>query len=292
MTGRILEGIGSFYTVESEGMRYVCRARGRFRKQKIAPMVGDFVEFAPPESEECEGFIEEILPRTSQLLRPPVANVDMVFVTVAASAPQPDLLLVDRLLVRAQRAGICAGIVVNKTDLDEEAAQDIACQYRSAGYEVFPVCARSGEGVQALRDRARGKVIAFAGQSAVGKSSLMNLLCPDAKLETGEVSRIERGRHTTRKAQLFPTQEGGYLADTPGFSLLELDTDDPARLREGYPEFAPYEGKCRFLGCQHLNEPGCAVKEAAAAGEISRERLQRYAILYQEQKEKWGRRYD
>ena len=185
MTGRIIQGIGSFYTVESGGQRYVCKARGRFRKQRISPLVGDFVEFQPADSEDGEGFIEEILPRKSELLRPPVANVDVIFVTVAASSPEPDLLLVDRLLVRAHRAGIEAKIIVNKTDLNGGMAKEIARQYGSAGYEVFCVSAKQGMGLDALRAAVQGKTIAFAGQSAVGKSSLLNALCPGLSLETG-----------------------------------------------------------------------------------------------------------
>ncbi|MGI5884406.1 MAG: ribosome small subunit-dependent GTPase A [Candidatus Spyradocola sp.] len=292
MKGRILQGIGSFYTVESEGQLYVCRARGRFRKQHITPMVGDEVLFAPPGPAEEEGFLEEILPRASALLRPPVANVDLLFVTVAAAAPQPDLLLADRLLVRARKAGIDTALVINKTDLSLETAQDIAHQYRGAGCPVILTNAESGEGVEKLLQLASGRIVAFAGQSAVGKSSLMNALCPNLSQETGSVSRIERGRHTTRKAQLVPLASGGYLADTPGFSLLELDAEDPANLKDCYPEFAPYEGLCRFDGCCHLSEPDCAVKDAAARGEIAIERLKRYAVLYGELKDKWGRRYD
>lgn len=291
MTGRILQGIGSFYTVECEGQLHVCKARGRFRKQKISPLVGDLVEFVPAENEDSEGFIEEILPRKSELIRPPVANIDLLFVTVAAATPDPDLLLVDRLLVRAQNAGIDACIVINKTDLDEENALDVKRQYEMAGYTVYLVCAHEDKGMEQLKSAAAGKIIAFAGQSAVGKSSIMNCLCPELSLETGSVSRIERGRHTTRKAQLIPV-ENGYLADTPGFSLLELDTFEPELLKDSYPEFAPYEGQCRFLGCQHLNEPGCTVKEAVKEGNIAAERLERYKLLHQELKEKWGRRYD
>lgn len=291
MTGRILQGIGSFYTVECDGALYVCKARGRFRKQKISPLVGDLVEFSPAENEDNEGSIDEILPRKSEMLRPPVANVDLILITVAAASPEPDLLLVDRLLVRAHRSGIAAQIVINKTDLDRENALQIRQQYESAGYTVHLVCAKEQEGMEALQKAAEGRIIAFAGQSAVGKSSIMNCLCSQLNLETGSVSRIERGRHTTRKAQLIPMGQG-YFADTPGFSLLELDTMDPDLLRESYPEFRPYEGQCRFLGCQHLNEPDCAVKDAEKQGIISRERLERYAILHQELKEKWGRRYD
>ena len=151
--------------------------------------------------------------------------------------------------------------------------------------------AGTGEGVPELMELAAGRIVAFAGQSAVGKSSLMNVLCPGLGQQTGSVSRIERGRHTTRKAQLVPLEAGGYLADTPGFSLLELDAEDPANLRAFYPEFEPDEGLCRFDGCCHLSEPGCAVKDAAQRGEIAPERLERYAALFAEVKDKWDRRY-
>ena len=254
-------------------------------------MVGDEVLFAPPGPAEEEGFLEEILPRSSELLRPPVANVDLLFVTVAAAAPQPDLLLADRLLLRARKAGIETALVINKTDLALDTACGIARQYRGARCPVLLTNAGTGEGVPELMELAAGRIVAFAGQSAVGKSSLMNVLCPGLGQQTGSVSRIERGRHTTRKAQLVLLEAGGYLADTPGFSLLELDAEDPANLRAFYPEFEPYEGLCRFDGCCHLSEPGCAVKDAAQRGEIAPERLERYAALFAEVKEKWDRRY-
>ena len=291
MTGRILQGIGSFYTIESEGVCYTCKARGRFRKQKISPLVGDLVEFIPPENDDSEGFIEEILPRTSELKRPPIANIDLIFITVAAASPDPDLLLVDRLLVLAHQARIEARIVINKSDLSPDSVKEIRDQYERSGYTVYSVCAREKQGIEQLIDAAQGRIIAFAGQSAVGKSSLMNCLCPGLELETGEVSRIERGRHTTRKAQLFHT-DFGYLADTPGFSLLELDAADPETLKDFYPELVPYEGQCRFLSCQHLNEPDCAVKAAVKNGVLSAERMERYRLLHDELKEKWGKRYD
>ena len=174
MQGRILQGIGSFYTVESGEACYVCKARGRFRKQRITPMVGDLVEFTPAPDAESEGSIEEILPRSSELIRPPVANIDLLLVTLAAAAPDPDLLLADRLLVRAQRAGIEACIVVNKTDLSENIVQEIRSQYEKSGYRVLTVCAREQIGLDELKALARGRIVAFAGQSAVGKSTLMN----------------------------------------------------------------------------------------------------------------------
>ncbi len=291
MIGRILQGIGSFYTVESEGVSYVCKARGRFRKERITPLIGDMVEFTPADKDDNEGSIDVILPRKNELLRPPLANIDLLFVACASASPEPDLLLIDRLLVRARKAGIEAAVVINKTDLDPETAESIAQQYRLSGYAVYLVCASSGQGIEQLEAAAKGKIIAFAGQSAVGKSSMMNALCPGLNLETGDLSRIERGRHTTRKASLI-RREDGYLADTPGFSLLELDTFDPETLKDCYPEFLPYEDGCRFLGCQHLGEPICGVKEAAKEGKISPERLERYGILHEELKEKWGKRYD
>ena len=272
MQGRILQGIGSFYTVESGEACYVCKARGRFRKQRITPMVGDLVEFTPAPDAESEGSIEEILPRSSELIRPPVANgqgaldqilprknrffrpavanIDLLLVTLAAAAPDPDLLLADRLLVRAQRAGIEACIVVNKTDLSENIVQEIRSQYEKSGYRVLTVCAREQIGLDELKALARGRIVAFAGQSAVGKSTLMNQIIG---------------------------QKIAITSDT---------------LKDSYPEFAPYEGQCRFLGCQHIGEPDCAVKQAAKEGLLSTERLERYALLHQEIKEKWGRRYD
>ena len=220
-----------------------------------------------------------------------MANVDVIFVTVAASSPEPDLLLVDRLLVRAHRAGIEAKIIVNKTDLNGGMAKEIARQYGSAGYEVFCVSAKQGMGLNALRAAAQGKTIAFAGQSAVGKSSLLNALCPGLSLETGSVSRIERGRHTTRKAQLIPMQ-GGYLADTPGFSLLELeDAIEPEAFAQLYPEYNALAGACRFQPCLHDREPGCAVRAAVESGELSAARWVRYRELLAQVREQWKGRY-
>ena len=288
MTGRIIQGIGGFYTVKSGAESYVCKARGRFRREKLSPLVGDLVEFIPG-TEDDEGSIEEILPRKNCLERPAVANLDLLLVAFAFTQPEPDLLLVDRLLVRARRAGMEAAIVVNKSDLGN--AQDYLKQYALSGYATACLSARTGEGYEALREITRDKVSCFAGQSAVGKSSLINLLCPGAELETGNLSRIQRGKHTTRSAKLLELPYGGYLMDTPGFSLLEMETFDPETLKESYPEYVPFEANCRFLGCNHIGEPGCAVQTAAEKGEISRERLERYRLLFAEVKEKWGKRY-
>lgn len=292
MIGRILKGVGGYYTVLCDGEEYFCIARGRFRKESIKPLVGDMVEFMPPEREEEYGAVANILPRETCTLRPPIANVNLILVTMAAASPQPDLLLMDRLLARAQVEGCEAVVVVNKIDLAQDTYQDLCEQYRLAGYRVFPVSAQKGEGIEELREVLQGHISCFAGQSGAGKSSLLNALFPGLGLETGGVSRIERGRHTTRHAQLLPLEDGGFVADTPGFSLLELDTRPPETLKECYPEMHPYEGQCRFEGCMHHKEPGCAVKAAAERGEISKQRLQRYGVLLEEMKEKWGKRYD
>lgn len=288
MTGRIVRGVGGLYYVYDGERLHECKARGLFRKQKIKPMVGDMVEFSPEEG--SFGYLQEILPRTSCLTRPPVSNIDLIIAVIAPSSPAPDLRMLDQLLVDAHWQGIQAAVCVNKSDLgDARALED---EYRLTGYDTFCVSAQSGEGIPQLRERLQGHVSSLAGQSGVGKSSLVNVLLPGTDMEVGEVSRIERGRHTTRHSELILLPEGGFLADTPGFSLLEGGLRDPAQLQEHFIEFAPYGDQCRFIGCQHLKEPGCAVQEAAENGEISSGRLGRYGELYQEYKERWSRRYD
>ncbi len=286
-------GIGLDAAIGIGGARlHECKARGRFRRDGIAPMVGDRVEFTPQiaGAKESYGYLEEIEPRGTFLVRPPLANVGKIIVVIAAASPAPDLLLLDKLLVNSAEQGIEAGVCVNKVDLAP--AEDIAREYELAGYAVYPVSAVTGEGLGELRAGIGGRIAALAGQSGVGKSSLINALEPDMHLKIGDVSRIERGRHTTRHCELLLLPGGGLLADTPGFSLLEGDVADPLLLKDFYPEFDAYLGECRFDGCTHRSEPGCAVAEAAARGEISQGRLRRYAELFAERKERWLRRYD
>lgn len=289
MVGRIIRGVGGFYYVDDGRRMHECKARGLFRKQGITPMVGDMVEFSP-EGEKTYGYLDQILPRVSQLKRPPVSNIDLIVAVMAPASPAPDLKLLDQLLVGAHKQGIRAIVCVNKTDLADPS--DILREYVLAGYETLSVSASTGEGIPALLKRLSGCISALAGQSGVGKTSLINSLLPGESREVGGVSRIERGRHTTRHCELIPLPEGGFLADTPGFSLLEGEQEDPAELKEHFPEFARYEDLCRFGGCAHLREPGCAVREAAQRGEISPGRLERYGILYEEYKERWSHRYD
>ena len=291
MEGSILRGIGSFYTVlcDEDGQEYTLRAQKKLRHQRLTPMVGDRVRFTPGQGEE-NGWLEEILPRKSSLIRPAVANVDMLMLVVA-SVPQPDLLLIDKLILRANAGGMQPAICVNKIDLGSELAGRIEREYAGTQLKVFAVSAQTGEGVEALREAMRGKVTCLAGQSAVGKSSLLNRLF-GLELETGGLSRkTERGRHTTRRSEMMALG-GMFVLDTPGFSLLELEeTIEPEAYAQLYPEYNALAGECRFQPCQHDREPGCAVHAAVERGELSPERWARYRELLGEVREKWKGRY-
>lgn len=289
--GVIIKGVGGLYYARGEdGGTHVLRARGIFRRRHITPMVGDRVRFTPGQGEE-HGWVEEILPRESQLVRPPVANVRYL-VIVLAPAPAPDYLLIDTLIAMALRQGIRPALVVNKCDLDGGTYEAVRSDYAGLGTPLLAVSALSGQGMDGLRSLLASGVCCLAGQSGVGKSTLL-CAATGLRLQTGEISqKIHRGRHTTRHAELLFSGEYRVL-DTPGFSLLELwEGLEPIRLKEYYPEFAPYEGQCRFSPCYHLSEPGCAVLKAARAGEISQARLERYHLLLKKAQEAWRNRYD
>ncbi len=291
-TGTLLQGIGGFYTALDDGGRvHTLRAQGKLRRERLKPKVGDRVEMMPGEG-EAHGWICRILPRRNALTRPPVANIDVVVIVVAAATPEPDLMMADRLMLSARRAGIAVQLVVNKRDLAPESADAIARQYRGAEVEPLMVCAATGEGLDELRARLRGRIHALAGQSGAGKSTMINTLYGLA-LETGDLSRkIERGKNTTRHCQLIPVEGGGMVLDTPGFSLLEPELIDPVELKDSWPEFMPFEGQCYFKPCYHATEPRCAVLDAVAAGRIDGERHARYRELLNEMKLRWRDRYD
>lgn len=289
--GVIVKGVGGLYYARgAEGETHVLRARGIFRRQHVTPMVGDHIRFTPGQGEE-HGWVEEILPRESQLVRPPVANVRYL-VIVLAPAPAPDFLLIDTLIAMALRQGIRPALVVNKSDLDGGTCETVRRDYAGLGAPLMAVSALTGQGMDGLRALLASGVCCLAGQSGVGKSTLL-CAATGLKLQTGEISqKIRRGRHTTRHAELLYSGEYRVL-DTPGFSLLELwEGLEPIRLKEYYPEFAPYEGQCRFSPCYHLSEPGCAVLEAARAGKVSPARLERYHLLLKKAQEAWRNRYD
>ena len=286
-----MRGMGGFYTVvDAQGEQFTLRCKKKFRRMHISPLVGDEVLFTPGEGEE-HGWLEEILPRSSECIRPPVANVSLLLISVSPT-PAPDMLLIDRLMVRARMQNMKMLLVVTKGDLDDTLAETLCAQYAGADVPVYPVCARTGEGLDALREAMRGELCCMAGQSGVGKSTLLNALL-DLDLETGEISqKIQRGKNTTRHAELL-LKDGLRVLDTAGFSLLELDGGmDPITLKDYYPEFTEHEGACRFTPCYHDREPGCAVTAACEEGKIHPERLARYRELLTEVKTAWRERYD
>lgn len=292
MQGTILKGIGSFYTVlDAEGKTYTCKARGKFRVDRVTPLPGDRVRFEPPDG--GEGYLLEILPRKNAFVRPAVANVDQLIIVMAASAPKPDLLLTDRLLLDCERRSVTPILVVNKCDeRDEALLRDVLEQYAPTGYRVVVASAREGDGLKELNEALYKKVSCFTGQSAVGKSSLLNALLPELCLPVGELSKkVERGRHTTRHAELWPAY-GGAVADTPGFSLLELRELAPEELASFYPEMREHAGECYFTACLHVSEPDCAVKRLLEEGGLSRGRYERYCELVKELAEMRKHKYD
>lgn len=289
MQGKILKGIAGFYYVHVIGSGiYECKAKGIFRRQKQKPLTGDLVELAVLNEEAKTGNIERIYPRKNELLRPAVANIDMALVMFAAASPQPNLNLLDRFLVFMQMQHIPSVICFNKMELLEEAdRRRLALSYASSGIPVIFTSVQQGTGITALKNILAEKTTAACGPSGVGKSSLINLLQPNAQMETGEISRkIERGKQTTRHTQLIHIENGSYIMDTPGFSSLFLPEIEKEELARYYPEFAPYASGCRFHGCSHISEPDCMVKQAVADGEVDFFRYENYKQLYGELKER------
>ena len=275
-TGIIIKGIGGFYYIAlPNGLVVECSARGKLRRQKIKPMVGDNVSITIPEGCTKDGAIESISPRCTYLLRPPVANVNQVAVVLATASPLPDLFVIDKLIVQAEKKGIEPIICVNKTDIAE--GEDIIKIYKKAGYKVFPLSAAKGEGVRNLSLALDGKITAFAGNSGVGKSSILRELGFDAPV--GSVSRIERGKHTTRHVELFPLPNGGFVIDTPGFSLLDLEDISKHELATYFRDFDLKE-ECAFRDCNHLGSDGCAIVKALEKGHIAASRYESYQKLY------------
>ncbi|MGN0106485.1 MAG: ribosome small subunit-dependent GTPase A [Hominilimicola sp.] len=273
--GTIIKGIGGFYYVKASGRVYECKARGVFRKQKITPMIGDKVEI---ELSGEKGSIAGILPRSSFLVRPPVANVDTMMLVVAAASPEPNMFLIDKMLVNAEINNIEPAVCINKTDIVRR--DDIADIYSKAGYKVFSVSAENKDGTAELMEYLKDKTTAFAGLSGVGKSSLLSIITEDS-LETGSVSeKIQRGKHTTRHVELFELKNGGFALDTPGFSSLEVEGIKAEDLWQYFPEMSESQNKCRFRGCSHVNEPDCFVKEKVNSGEMASSRYESYVQLY------------
>lgn len=283
MTGVITKGIGGFYYVQTEAGLIECHARGKFRKLNISPQVGDNVEITLSENEEFIGSIEEILPRKNIFVRPPVANIDSIVVTFAAANPEPNLLLVDKLTTAAVSMNVDCKICINKIDLDIKKAEEYKKAYEKAGFEVILTSSTENIGTELLKEALKGKVSALAGNSGVGKSSLINTIDPSLNLKTGDLSRkIQRGRHTTRHSELFPLSFGGFILDTPGFSSFDISLITQENPETLFPEISKYSGQCRFSGCSHITEPDCAVRDALKNGEIAQSRYESYKTLFEE----------
>ncbi|MBE6947527.1 MAG: ribosome small subunit-dependent GTPase A [Ruminococcaceae bacterium] len=278
--GRIIRSISGFYDVQSENRVITCRARGILRKDGNSPLTGDMVEITV---EQGKGMVERILPRRNRFVRPAVANVDALVVFAANVNPVTEPFLIDRVAAIAGDQEVPVYLCINKCDLDP--AVDLERIYRNAGFPVICTSAQTGEGVEQLRSLIAGKLTAFTGNSGVGKSSILNRLCPQLQLSTGEVSqKLGRGRHTTRHVELFPLGKDTFVIDTPGFSSFDTDMMEvilKENLQYAFADFAPYIGKCQFHDCTHRREPGCTVTAAVAAGEIEPTRYDSYLRLYE-----------
>ncbi len=292
MQGKIVKGIAGFYYIHVvESGVYECKAKGIFRKERVKPLVGDNVQIEILDEENKTGNIIRILPRSNELIRPAVANIDQALVVFAVTKPSPHFNLLDRFLVMMESKGIPVILCFNKEDLaEDEQVETLRKIYASCGYPCVFTSAREGKNIEEIKELLKGKTTAIAGPSGVGKSSIINILQPKANMETGAISqKIERGKHTTRHSQLFPIDGDSYIMDTPGFSSLYVNDFEKEELKYYFPEFDKYEGTCRFIGCDHIHEPGCAVKDAVESGQISKIRYDNYSEMYQELKDK--RRY-
>ncbi len=289
MRGKIVKGIAGFYYVHIAGFGiYECKAKGIFRKEGKKPLVGDDVEIDILSEEDKEGNIREILPRKNELIRPAVANVDQALVVFAVQKPKPHLNLLDRFLVMMEQKEIPVILCFNKLDIAvEEELERLGDIYRPSGYKVEFISARFKEHIDEIKALLKGKTTTVAGPSGVGKSSLINCLQGEVRMETGDISRkIDRGKHTTRHSELIAVDEDTYIVDTPGFSSLYAGNFEKEELKGFFPEFTAFEGQCRFNGCDHVHEPDCAVKQALSDGKIHSVRYQNYLELYKEIKEK------
>ncbi|CEN94381.1 MAG: ribosome small subunit-dependent GTPase A [Paeniclostridium sp.] len=293
LEGIIIKGIGGFYYIDTDKGVYECRARGIFRKDKITPLVGDHVKMSIVDEENKKGVLEEIEKRDTELVRPPIANVNKAIIVFAIKNPNPNLSLLDRFIVLAEREYLEIVIVLTKSDLaTDEELEKLKNIYEVSGYKVIPVSNNKELNIDKVKEELKGNIVVFAGPSGVGKSTLLNNIDSKFQLQTGEVSdKIKRGKHTTRHAELLKLECGGMVADTPGFSSLTLDDIEENELKDYFIEFEDFSDECKFGGrCMHENEPSCGVKNAVKENKISKERYESYLQLLNE-KRQGKRRY-
>ena len=287
MQGKIVKGISGFYYVHVvETGIYECKAKGVFRNRKVKPLVGDNVEIVVLDEEKRIGNVEEILPRKNELIRPAVSNIDMALVIFAAAKPDPNFNLLDRFLCMMEYQKVPVTICFNKCDLvSEDEKEKLQQIYAPAGYEILFTSVKTGENIDNLKALLADKTTTVAGPSGVGKSSLINELQTGVRMQTGAISdKIGRGKHTTRHSEIISIGQDTYIMDTPGFSSMDLPGFEKEDLWTCYPEFVPYEPECRFIGCSHIGEPDCGVKNALAEEKISQVRYDNYVMLYEEMK--------
>lgn len=284
LNGIIIKGIGGFYYVEAAGEIYECKARGLFRKEGIKPLAGDRVVISV--NEKAENTIESIAERNSEFLRPPVANIDRLFIVSSVCDPAPSLLIIDRLTALAFHKGIEPIVVFTKNDL--QSADEYVEIYKKAGIKSFSVSSETGENIELILQELNGHISAFCGNTGVGKSSLLNAIDPSLSLETGEISnKLGRGRHTTRHSELFAVADG-YVADTPGFSSFDVDDENELIMKDNLPysfiEFRDYLGECKFTTCLHMKDKGCRIVEAVENGDIPKSRHESYCAMMEKAK--------
>jgi len=287
--GRIIKALSGYYYVLDNETVWQCRARGVFKKKKISPLVGDLVEYDQERNQE--GFIQQIFERKTELIRPPIANVDQAVLVFSLAEPQISLLLLDKFLVHTESAGVKSIICLSKSDLaSNEDIQPIVSLYEKLGYDVLVTHQLKTDPSEQIRELLPGHITVFAGQSGVGKSTLLNSIIPGANLLTGSISeRLGRGKHTTRHVELIPYQ-GGFVADTPGFSQLDFFDIEPEHLSHYFVEMREFLPDCKYRGCLHVSEPQCAIVSALQRGEIAQSRYDHYLQFLKEMKEK-KRRY-
>jgi len=289
--GIIIKGIGGFYYVKEDSKIFECKARGKFRNEKITPLVGDYVLFSV-DNKTGQGIIEKIIDRKVELLRPPVANVDQAIIVIAVKNPTPNLQLLDKLLILGEYSNLNLTICLNKIDLDNQGFyKDFVEIYKNTSYSIIPTSTKQFIGLERIREVLKNKITVFAGPSGVGKSSILNSVQKGLELKTGDISKkIKRGKHTTRHSELLELDFGGLVVDTPGFTSLNIDFISVEELSTYFPEFRRVQ-QCRFTDCIHIDEPDCSVKKAVSDGYISNNRYNNYVSFAKELINIRSRRY-